>query len=109
MRTVLPGVAALGDQAETLPARSLVRNSTSVCPSDLTSMEGPAAGFDQGPPLVDVRCWYPLTPLEASVPPPPVTVTPVPVRQDSEPPVTLGGVGAAVSTVHVQLALATTL
>src|SRR5947208_16854571 len=69
--TVEAAPATAGVQAEPFPALSVVRNWTSVCPSDETVTLVPAAGADQvEPPSVEVRCWMPAKPEPPlSVPP----------------------------------------
>jgi hypothetical protein len=56
MRTVPPAAPTAGPQAETLPAASVVRNWTSVSPSELGDTEPPApVALHEAPPSEEVR------------------------------------------------------
>src|SRR5262245_1145002 len=96
MRTVLGPVCAPGVHSDARPDTSIERNWTSVWPAAEIVTAAPGCGaVHVVPPSVEVRYWYPDRPLPGeSVEPLPVTVSEAAFVQVSDPPATVGAVGA---------------
>src|SRR5437588_1504446 len=96
IRIVFVAPELAGVHAEVLPALSVVRNWTSVCPSAPTVRLDPALGADHVRPLSsDVRCSMPAKPEPpVSVLPLALTVTEATFCHVVEPPETVGAAGA---------------
>ena len=105
--TVLAALGLAGAQLEVKPMPSMLRNCTRVTPSALTTTLPPLVGELHVAPLsVEVRYSCPVTPLPASLPPLPVTVTEATLCQTVDPPATVGMPGALRSMRTVLAAVA---